>query len=83
ELIAALSRAASAKSMRKLDSDDVVGIVGDQDPTKRDMALKTLGDADWLAVEQALSFPERSARWLMQHATFPKACLSWKACNPP
>ena len=66
EVIAALPRATLAEAMRELDSDDVVDIVEDLDPPQLDMILKALDDADRMAVQQALAYPESSAGRLMQ-----------------
>ena len=65
-VIAALPRAAVAEAMRELDSDDVVDILEDLDTPHQDMILNALDEADRMAVEQALAFPEDSAGRLMQ-----------------
>ena len=66
EVIEALPREVVAEAMRELDSDDVVDILEDLDPPQQDLILEALEDADRVAVEQALAFPEESAGRLMQ-----------------
>ena len=66
DVIAALPRAVVTEAMRELDSDDVVDILEDLDTPQQDMILDALEDADRVAVEQAMGFPEGSAGRLMQ-----------------
>ena len=55
-----------ADAVRELDSDDVVDLVEDLEEDQPGAILGALDDADRVAVEQALSFPEGSAGRLMQ-----------------
>ncbi|MBF9022503.1 magnesium transporter [Rhodobacterales bacterium FZCC0069] len=55
-----------ADAVRELDSDDVVDLVEDLEEDQQGAILGALDDADRVAVEQALSFPEGSAGRLMQ-----------------
>ena len=55
-----------ADAVRELDSDDVVDLVEDLEEDQQGAVLGALDDADRVAVEQALSFPEGSAGRLMQ-----------------
>ena len=66
EVIESLPHAVVAEAMRELDSDDVVDILEDLDTPQQDLILGALTDADRVAVEQALAFPEDSAGRLMQ-----------------
>lgn len=53
-------------AVRDLDSDDVVDLVEDLDAPQQEAILDVLPDADRVAVEQALAYPEHSAGRLMQ-----------------
>ena len=55
-----------ADAVRELDSDDVVDLVEDLEEDQQGAILGALDDADRVAVEQALSFPEGSAGRHMQ-----------------
>ncbi len=55
-----------ADAVRELDSDDVVDLVEDLEEDQQGAILGALDDADRVAVEQALSFPEGSAGRIMQ-----------------
>jgi magnesium transporter len=56
-----------AEAVRELDSDDVVDIVEDLEPSRsRARSLARWMTADRVAVEQALAYPEYSAGRLMQ-----------------
>lgn len=55
-----------ADAVRELDSDDVVDLVEDLEEDQQGAILGALDDADRVAVEQALGFPEGSAGRLMQ-----------------
>ena len=55
-----------ADAVREVDSDDVVDLVDDLEEDQQGAILGALDDADRVAVEQALSFPEGSAGRLMQ-----------------
>ncbi len=66
EVIEALPDAVVAEAVRALDTDDVVDILEDLEPEGQGKILDALEDADRVAVEQALSYPEYSAARLMQ-----------------
>ncbi|MBL3702056.1 magnesium transporter [Sulfitobacter sp. BDSS02] len=66
EVISLLSPQVLAEAVRELDSDDVVDLVEDLEQGQQDAILGALPDADRLAVQQALSYPEESAGRLMQ-----------------
>lgn len=66
EVVAALPREVLALAMRDLETDDVVDILEDLDPPQQDVILSALADADRVAVEQALAYPDHSAGRLMQ-----------------
>ena len=55
-----------ADAVRGLESDDVVDLVEDLDEPRQEAILETLEDADRVAVEQALTYPENAAGRLMQ-----------------
>ncbi|SEO44400.1 magnesium transporter [Salinihabitans flavidus] len=69
EVIAALHPEILADAVRDLDSDDVVDLVEDMDAPQQAVILGALEDADRVAVQQALSYPEYSAGRLMQRET--------------
>jgi magnesium transporter len=52
--------------VRQLDSDDVVDLIEDLDQPRQEAVLEALDDADRIAVEKALAYPEYSAGRLMQ-----------------
>lgn len=66
EVIASLRPDELAEALRELDSDDVVDLVEDLDVPRQAEVLEALEDADRVAVEQALAYPEDSAGRLMQ-----------------
>ncbi|MEL7106619.1 MAG: magnesium transporter [Pseudomonadota bacterium] len=66
EVIAFLPETVLADAVRDLESDDVVDIVEDLAADQQEAILDALADADRVAVEAALSFPEYSAGRLMQ-----------------
>ncbi|MGO4916279.1 magnesium transporter [Pseudogemmobacter sp. W21_MBD1_M6] len=66
EVIDYLAPEALADAVRDMDSDDVVDLVEFLDKPEQDAILNALGDADRVAVEKALSYPEYSAGRLMQ-----------------
>ncbi len=66
EVIEALPDSVVAEAMRELDTDDVVDILEDLDAEEQGKILGALEDADRVAVEQALAYPEDSAGRLMQ-----------------
>ncbi len=55
-----------AEAVRELDSDDVVDLIEDLEEPQQEALLGALEDADRVAVEQALTYPEYSAGRLMQ-----------------
>jgi magnesium transporter len=55
-----------AEAMRELDTDDVVDILEDLDEPAQEKILEALEDADRVAVQQAMAYPEYSAGRLMQ-----------------
>jgi len=69
EVIEALPEEVVAEAVRELDTDDVVDILEDLDEPAQEKILGALEDADRVAVEQALSYPEYSAGRLMQRET--------------
>ncbi|MCV2875164.1 magnesium transporter [Rhodobacteraceae bacterium XHP0102] len=66
DILPLLPRDVLAEAVRELDSDDVVDLVEDLEEDQQGAILGALDDADRVAVEQALSFPEGSAGRLMQ-----------------
>ncbi len=66
EVIAFLPPEALGEALRELDSDDVVDLIEDFEEEQQEALLEALDDADRVAVEQALSYPEYSAGRLMQ-----------------
>ncbi|WP_273247737.1 magnesium transporter [Sediminimonas qiaohouensis] len=66
EVIAQLSPDVLADAVRDLESDDVVDLLEDLDEPRHGAILDALEDADRVAVQQALSYPEYSAGRLMQ-----------------
>ncbi|OYU39404.1 MAG: magnesium transporter [Pseudorhodobacter sp. PARRP1] len=66
EVIESLPREVVAEAMRELDTDDVVDILEDLDLPQQGLILDALEDADRVAVQQAMGFPEESAGRLMQ-----------------
>jgi magnesium transporter len=66
EVISVLTPQVLADAVRDLDSDDVVDLVEDLDGPQQGAILDVLPDADRVAVEQALAYPEYSAGRLMQ-----------------
>ena len=69
EVIENLPPGVLAEAVRDLESDDVVDILEDLDPPQRGLILDALEDADRVAVEQAMAYPEYSAGRLMQRET--------------
>lgn len=66
EVIASLPPEVVAEAVRDLDTDDVVDILEDLEAKAQDMILGALDQADRVAVEQALAYPDYSAGRLMQ-----------------
>lgn len=55
-----------AEAVRDLETDDVVDLIEDLEEDQKGLLLNALEDADRVAVEQALTYPEDSAGRLMQ-----------------
>jgi magnesium transporter len=66
EVIATLRPEVLADAVRELESDDVVDLIEDMDVVRQDVILDVLTDSDRVAVEQSLTYPEKSAGRLMQ-----------------
>ena len=66
EVIDFLAPDALAEAVRDMESDDVVDLVEFMNKSEQDAILGALEDADRVAVEKALSYPEYSAGRLMQ-----------------
>jgi magnesium transporter len=66
EVITALPPERVAEAVRDLHTDDVVDILEDLEAPAQGMILDALEDADRIAVEQSMSYPEDSAGRLMQ-----------------
>ncbi len=66
DVIEVLHPTVLAEAVRDLESDDVVDLIEDLEEPQQEAILGALEDADRVAVEQALSFPEGSAGRLMQ-----------------
>ncbi|MEP5153175.1 magnesium transporter [Planktotalea sp.] len=66
EVIATLRPEVLADAVRELESDDVVDLIEDMDVVRQDVILDVLEDSDRVAVEQSLTYPEKSAGRLMQ-----------------
>jgi magnesium transporter len=66
EVIGYLRHEVLVEAVRELESDDVVDILEDLDEPQQEAILGALEDADRVAVEQAMSYPEYSAGRLMQ-----------------
>ncbi len=66
EVMAFLPPEALGEALRELDSDDVVDLIEDFEEERQEALLGALDDADRVAVEQALAYPEYSAGRLMQ-----------------
>ncbi len=66
DIIGMLTPQVLAEAVRDLDSDDVVDLVEDLDAPQQAAILGALNDADRVAVQQSLSYPEYSAGRLMQ-----------------
>ena len=66
DVISMLTPQVLADAVRELDSDDVVDLLEDLDAPQQGAILDALEDADRVAVQQALTYPEYSAGRLMQ-----------------
>lgn len=69
EVVESLPPEVLAEAVRELDTDDVVDILEDLEKPQQGIILDALEDADRVAVEQAMSYPEYSAGRLMQRET--------------
>lgn len=66
EVIAFLPSEVISEAVRELETDDVVDLVEDLDAPQQEAILDALEDADRVAVEKALSYPEETAGRIMQ-----------------
>ncbi|MHA6347144.1 magnesium transporter [Roseivivax sp. CAU 1761] len=66
EVIGILRPQVLADAVRELDSDDVVDLLEDLEEPQRETILDVLEDADRVAVQQSLTYPDYSAGRLMQ-----------------
>ncbi|WP_291737944.1 magnesium transporter, partial [Leisingera sp. F5] len=66
EVIETLNPLVLADAVREMESDDVVDLLEDLEVPQQEAILDALEDADRVAVEQSLSYPENSAGRLMQ-----------------
>ncbi|MCE8009356.1 magnesium transporter [Aestuariivita sp.] len=66
EVISVLRPQVLADAVRELESDDVVDLVEDLGEPQQEAILDALEEADRIAVEQSLAYPEYSAGRLMQ-----------------
>lgn len=66
EVIGILKPEVLAEAVRDLDSDDVVDLVEDLEEPQQEAILDALPEADRIAVQRALSYPEYTAGRLMQ-----------------
>jgi magnesium transporter len=69
EVIETLPREVLVEAVRDLETDDVVDILEDLDRPQQEVILRALDEADRVAVEQAMAYPEYSAGRLMQRET--------------
>jgi magnesium transporter len=69
EVVDSLPRDVLAEAVRDLETDDVVDLLEDLEQPQQDLILEALEDADRVAVEQAMAYPEYSAGRLMQRET--------------
>jgi magnesium transporter len=69
EVVEALPREVLVEAVRDLETDDVVDLLEDLDEPQQEVILDALEDADRVAVEQAMGYPEYSAGRLMQRET--------------
>ncbi|MBZ0129664.1 MAG: magnesium transporter [Rhodobacteraceae bacterium] len=66
EVLDYLPREVLADAVRDLETDDVVDLIEDMEGPQQAMLLGALEDADRVAVQQALTYPEETAGRLMQ-----------------
>ena len=69
EVISSLPREVLLEAVRDLETDDLVDILEDLERPQQDVILGALTDADRMAVQQAMAYPEYSAGRLMQRET--------------
>ncbi|QPH55418.1 magnesium transporter [Pontivivens ytuae] len=65
-VLATLTPKQLSEAVQELDTDDVVYLVEDLDEPQQEAVLDALDDADRVAVEQSLTYPEYTAGRLMQ-----------------
>jgi len=66
EVIEYLSDQVLSDAIRDLETDDVVDLIEDMEPPQQELVLDALEDADRVAVEHSLLYPEETAGRLMQ-----------------
>ena len=66
EMFEHLPDAVVTEAVRELETDDVVDLVEDMDAPQQERLMDALEDADRVAVEQSLQYPEETAGRLMQ-----------------
>lgn len=66
EMFEHLPDAVVTEAVRELETDDVVDLVEDMDVPQQERLMQALEDADRVAVEQSLQYPEETAGRLMQ-----------------
>jgi magnesium transporter len=66
EVVDSLPPEVLSEAVRDLETDDVVDLLEDLEQPQQDLILEALTDADRVAVEQAMAYPEYSAGRLMQ-----------------
>lgn len=69
EVVDSLPPEVLSEAVRDLETDDVVDLLEDLEQPQQDLILEALTDADRVAVEQAMAYPEYSAGRLMQRET--------------
>ncbi|MBC6438433.1 MAG: hypothetical protein GDA52_09955 [Rhodobacteraceae bacterium] len=69
DVIAAVPKGLLADAVRKLDSDDLVDPVENLEEHQQEAILDILNNADRVAIEKALGFPDKSVRRLMRRST--------------
>ncbi len=66
EVFEQLPDAVVTEAVRDLETDDVVDLVEDMDAPQQERLMEALEDADRVAVEQSLQYPEETAGRMMQ-----------------
>ncbi len=69
EVVESLPPEVLSEAVRDLETDDVVDLLEDLEQPQQDLILDALTDADRVAVQQAMAYPEFSAGRLMQRET--------------